>query len=49
MVGYEANKAHIYKWREKNIEKYRTIGRLYKRKMDAWKKESKIFLNILLD
>jgi hypothetical protein len=49
MVDYKSNKIHIYKWRENNKEKYRMIGKLYKRRIDAWKKESKTFLKILLN
>ncbi len=49
MVDYTKNKIHIYKWRQNNMERYREIGKLYKRKIDTWKKERKFFLKILLD
>lgn len=41
---YQQNKEHIYKWREKNRDKYRKIAA----KTERWKKAKKEFLNILL-
>jgi hypothetical protein len=46
--SYTQNKAHIYKWRETNIDKYREINRRSKQKRDCWKKVQKEFLSILL-
>ena len=47
-VSYAANKKHIYAWREKNYDHFLRIQRDNQRKYDAWKREKKIFLNILL-
>lgn len=45
---YQQNKAHIYKWRANNLERNREIVRISKRKYDAWKKITKVFLAILI-
>ena len=49
-LKYEQNKKNIYKWRENetNMQRQLQINKLYKRKYDAWKKETKIHLAILL-
>ena len=49
-LSYEQNKKHIYKWRENktNMVRQLHINKLYKRKYDSWKRESKIYLAILL-
>ena len=46
---YKQNKTHIYKYREKNIDKVREMQKLYKRRKDAWLKVQKEFFNILAD
>jgi endonuclease YncB( thermonuclease family) len=48
-VSYQKNKAHIYKWREGNIDALRAVNRKSERKRQAWKREAKTFLNILLE
>lgn len=45
MPTYEKNKAHIYKWRENNLDKHRAINVKHKR----WKTIQMIFLAILLN
>lgn len=45
MPSYAKNKVHIYKWREQNLEKYRSIGTKHKR----WKTIQMVFLSILLN
>lgn len=47
-LSYLQNKSHIYKWREQNIDKYRSYDALRKRKCYAWKKIKIEFLHILL-
>jgi ketol-acid reductoisomerase len=47
-LTYQQNKKHIYAWREKNKGHFLEIVRKHQRKYDAWKREKKIFLNILL-
>ena len=47
--SYAQNKVHIYKYRVNNLDKVREIGKLSKRRRDAWKTIQKEFLNILLD
>lgn len=46
---YAKNKAHIYAWRQKNIDTIRIANRKYKHKYDVWKKIQKEFLNILIE
>ena len=48
-LAYSKNKVHIYKWIENNREKYNAKCKIRQRKYDAWKKETKIFRNILID
>ena len=49
-LKYEQNKKNKYKWRENeiNMQRQLQINKLYKRNHDAWKKETKIYLAILL-
>lgn len=47
--SYAQNKKHFYKWRENHIEKSREYNRKYELKRSRYKREAKIFLNILLD
>lgn len=47
--SYKQNKVHIYKYREKNLDKVRSINLKAWHKYSAWKKVQKEFLNILLD
>ena len=46
---YKQNKTHIYKWREKNIEKLREINKKSKQRYDMFKKEQKRLFCILLE
>ena len=48
-LTYSKNKVHIYKWRQNNKEKHNEMSKIYQRKYDAWKRETKIFRNILID
>lgn len=48
MAPYIVNKTHIYKWREKNIDRNRAINRKSKQKQDSWKKIRKEFFLILI-
>ena len=48
-LPYAKNKIHIYKWRANNKEKNNEICKISQRKYDAWKRETKIFRNILID
>ena len=48
-LPYAKNKQHIYKWRENHLERAREINCKYQRKYDAWKRISKIYLQILRD
>ena len=45
---YAQNKASIYRWKAKNIDKFREISRRSKRRCYHWKKIQIEFLNILL-
>jgi len=47
--SYAQNKKHIYKWCKNNIEKSRAIKLKCELKRICYKREAKIFLNILLD
>ncbi len=46
---YEQNKAHIYKWRAKNLARVRTLNRKYQAKYVTWKEAKEMFLAILRD
>lgn len=46
---YSKNKAHIYKWRQNNNEKYKENCKIHQRKYQIWKKIKMDFLNILLE
>jgi hypothetical protein len=48
MPTYEQNKKHIYKWREQNREKHYASNYKAQKKRIIWKRECKIFLQILL-
>lgn len=45
--SYLENKVHIYNYREKNREKVLKQQRINQRKLDAFKRISKVFRNIL--
>lgn len=49
MPTYEKNKAHIYKWRDKNPEHNRTVNRIAQTKFRTWKNIQMIYLAILLN
>jgi len=46
---YAKNKAHIYAWRQKNVDAMREVNKKSAHKYYAWKRIQKEFLNILLD
>lgn len=46
---YQKNKQHIYKWRQDNYEKMKSINRKSAHKYYVWKKVSVIYLNILIE
>ena len=48
-MSYATNKAHIYAWNAKNIERKRELERNYGRKRYHWKKICSVFRNILID
>ena len=48
-LTYQQNKKHIYAWREKHKEHYIEKHKIHQRKYDAWRREKKIFLKILLN
>jgi hypothetical protein len=48
MPTYEQNKKHIYKWREQNRENHNASNSKCQKKRILWKKECKLFLQILL-
>ena len=43
------NNTYIYKWRDANKEHHKANQRKYQKKYDVFKREQKIFLNILID
>ena len=45
---YCQNKNAIYRWRERNLNLYRQMDKMRKRKTATWKQIQKIFLNILI-
>lgn len=48
MPTYAQNKQHIYKWREQNRDKHYISNYKAQKKRILWKRESKIYLAILL-
>lgn len=45
---YAQNKRFAENWKRNNINRYREIVKVAKRKYDAWKKIQKVYLGILL-
>ena len=46
-VSYAKQKKHIYAWREQHKDHYNEIARYHNNRYYAWKRISKIYLNIL--
>jgi len=47
-IAYQKNKISALKWHDANLDKVRAWARKYKQNKDAYKRELKIFYNILL-